>query len=251
VRYVRAVIADALKTAPTQAEIDREVSEMRVGYTAFSEQRTLQASSALGDEIVRALDIREAVADPAAIPTIFDGARPQFTPANVPAHTRSQFQGAVTPGVLTTPPLGEACAAPFPPPLPPILAFSASLLVSVQPGRVRQGARPPQEQDLAAGRGAAARQAPAREPDVWCEPVDACDRDVVARHRALTEEDDGRRPRQAEGAELRTHGRIECAIRLGRSDRDAEPHRRVGPSPAGTGGADASRGCRADRRAAQ
>ncbi len=108
VRDVRAVIADALKTAPTQAEIDREVAEMRVGYTAFSEQRTLQASSALGDEIVGALDIREAVADPAAILTIFDGARPQFTPAQVLAHTRSQFKGAVTRGVYITPAIGEA-----------------------------------------------------------------------------------------------------------------------------------------------
>ena len=34
-------------------------------------------------------------------------------------------------------------------------------------------------------------------------------------------------------------------------DVDAEPHGRVGPSPAGAGGADASRGCRADGRAAQ
>ncbi|MCW1403863.1 insulinase family protein [Novosphingobium sp. MW5] len=108
VRDTRAVIADALKTPPTQAEIDREVAEMRVGYTAFAEQRTLQASSALGDEIVGALDIREAVADPAAILTIFDGARRLFTPANVLAHTRQQFQGTVTRGVYITPSIGEA-----------------------------------------------------------------------------------------------------------------------------------------------
>lgn len=107
-RDVRAVIADAMERAPTQDEIDREVEEMKVGYAAYAEQRTLQASSQLADEIVGALDIREAVADPEAVLDIFERARPMFTPTNVLARTRAQFAGAVTRAVYITPSIGEA-----------------------------------------------------------------------------------------------------------------------------------------------
>ncbi|MFM5929484.1 MAG: M16 family metallopeptidase [Novosphingobium sp.] len=111
VRDVRAVIADAMASAPTQDEIDREVAEMRVGYAAYAEQRTLQASSKLADEIVGALDIRESVADPEAVLDIFEKAKPRFTPANILAATRKQFVGTVSRAVYITPSIGEASDA--------------------------------------------------------------------------------------------------------------------------------------------
>lgn len=106
----RAVIADAMAKAPTQAEIDREVKEFAVAYESGVEQRELLSGAKLADDMVAALDIRETVASPEAVQMIFNSAKPLFTPANVLAHTRSMFRGTVTRGVYVTPAANEATA---------------------------------------------------------------------------------------------------------------------------------------------
>jgi zinc protease len=108
---VRAVIADALASAPTQQEIDREVAEMNVAFESSVEQRRLLPGSRLADDIVTALDIRETVASPETVQLIFNRSRPLFTPQAVLDHTRSLFKGAVTRSVFVTPRVGEADAA--------------------------------------------------------------------------------------------------------------------------------------------
>lgn len=110
-RDVRAVIADALASPPTQAEIDREVAEMNVAFESSVEQRRLLPGSKLADDLVRALDIRETVAAPEAVLRIFQQTRPQFTPAAVLSHSRSLFKGNVTRALYMTPKVGEADAA--------------------------------------------------------------------------------------------------------------------------------------------
>jgi len=107
---VRAVIADALASPPTQEEIDREVAEMNVAFESSVEQRRLQPGSRLADDIVSALDIRETVASPETVQMIFNRSRPLFTPAAVLASTRALFKGAVTRSIYVTPRAGEADA---------------------------------------------------------------------------------------------------------------------------------------------
>lgn len=110
IKDVRAVIADALATPPSQQEIDRELAEMRVSYVNSLEQRELQPGAQLADDIVMALDIRETVAAPETVLSIFDSTRPLVTPAAVMEHTRSLLTGAVTRSFMVTPAVGEANA---------------------------------------------------------------------------------------------------------------------------------------------
>ena len=125
---VRAVIADALAEPPTQEEIDREMAEFDVAFASTVEQRAVMAGSKLADDIVQAVDIRETVAAPETVLTVFRGMKDQFTPANVLAHTRSLFTGDVIRSVYVTPDASEASAE----------AVRTALL---QPARADGGAR--------------------------------------------------------------------------------------------------------------
>jgi zinc protease len=105
-RDVRAVIADALTTPPTQEEIDREVAEMNIAFLSTVEQRELQPGSKLADDLVTAVDIRETIASPETVHGIFRQSIPLFTPQAVLEHTRTLFTGTVSRAVLLTPQAG-------------------------------------------------------------------------------------------------------------------------------------------------
>ena len=60
---------------PSQAEIDRELSEYDVIFANMVEQSRIQAGSKLADDIVNAVDIREAVASPETILEVFRSMR--------------------------------------------------------------------------------------------------------------------------------------------------------------------------------
>lgn len=105
---VRAVIADAVASPPTQAEIAREMAEQEVAYASSVEQRAVMPGSRLADSIVQAVDIREAVAAPETVLLVFNGMRDQFTPANVLKHTQDLFSGDVIRATYLTPARGEA-----------------------------------------------------------------------------------------------------------------------------------------------
>ena len=133
VRDVRAVIADAVATPPTQEEIDREVAEMDVAFASSVEQRELQPGGKLADDIVSAVDIRETVASPETVQAIFSRSKALFTPAAVLQHTKALFSGAVTRGVLITPKADEGTDA----------ALKAALSAPVKPdGSARQAGKP-------------------------------------------------------------------------------------------------------------
>ncbi len=108
---VRAVIADAMASAPTQAEIDREAAEMEIAFQVPVEQQRLLAGSKVADDLVTAVDIRETIAAPDDVQAIFRKSKVLFTPAAVLKHTRALFTGTVTRAVLLTPKSGEADAA--------------------------------------------------------------------------------------------------------------------------------------------
>lgn len=105
---VRGVIEDAKATAPTVDEIERELAEMDVAFESAVEQRELQPSAKLADDIARAFDIRETVASPETVLDIFRKSRPLFTPEAVLRHTRQLFTGTVERAVYLTPKAGEA-----------------------------------------------------------------------------------------------------------------------------------------------
>jgi len=111
VKDVRAVIADAIATPPTDEEIDRELAEYDVIFANMVEQRINQAGAKLADDLVSAVDIREAVASPETILAVFRDMRDRFTPEAVLEHTRKLFSGVVIRGLYVTPAVKEASNA--------------------------------------------------------------------------------------------------------------------------------------------
>jgi len=109
---VRTVIADALATPPAQDEIDRAVAQLEVAFTDMVGQAQIQAGSKLADDLVNAVDIREAVAAPDTFLSVFRGMKARFTPDTILEHTRALFEGEVIRPVLLTPePDGTDAAA--------------------------------------------------------------------------------------------------------------------------------------------
>ena len=103
VKDVRAVIADALATPPSEEEIAREVAEFDVAFKVPVETQETLAGSKVADDITDAVDIRETVANPDTVYKIFLSSIPLFTPAAVLEHTRKEFAGTVIRPVLITP----------------------------------------------------------------------------------------------------------------------------------------------------
>jgi zinc protease len=105
---VRSVIADALTNPPTQEEIDREVAEFDVVFANGVEQESVQSGSELANNLVNAVDIRETVAAPEVVLSVFRGMKARLNPDEVLARTRQLFEGTVTRSVYVTPVDGEA-----------------------------------------------------------------------------------------------------------------------------------------------
>ena len=105
---VRGVIADALVNPPTQEEMDRELAEMEVGYANMVEQRSVLAGANYADDLVNAVDIREAIAAPETFLMVFNSMRAKATPATVLAQTRELFSGDVVRATYVTPEASDA-----------------------------------------------------------------------------------------------------------------------------------------------
>jgi zinc protease len=101
---VRAEIADAQKTAPSQAEIDREYADYEVAMRNSVETARVEASAKQADDMAGALDIRETVTAPQNQYDILADARKagMFTPDNVLASTRKIFTGDATRALVNT-----------------------------------------------------------------------------------------------------------------------------------------------------
>ncbi|KPF83168.1 peptidase M16 [Novosphingobium sp. AAP93] len=111
VKDVRAVIADALATPPTEEEIAREVAEFDVAFKVPVETQETLAGSKVADDITDAVDIRETVANPDTVYSIFRSSIPLFTPAAVLEHTRTLFKGTVVRSVMITPKASDGTEA--------------------------------------------------------------------------------------------------------------------------------------------
>lgn len=103
-KEVRAVVADALKTAPTQSEIDREVNEIASEMRNAVDTAPVTAGSQRADILVAAVDINEVTTSEQASLGIFQGAIDQkmFTPERVLAATQRVLQGVATRALVNT-----------------------------------------------------------------------------------------------------------------------------------------------------
>ena len=108
---VRAVIADALVNPPTETEIEQAAAQYDIAFVDMVGQARIEAGSKLADDIVNAVDIREAVAAPETFLSVFRSLRPRLTPETLLRHTQDLFKGNVVRGILLTPVPGEATAA--------------------------------------------------------------------------------------------------------------------------------------------
>ena len=107
VHDVRAVIEDAIAEPPSEEEIAREIAFIDVIFADRLEQSINIPGRESADEVVNAVDIREAVASPETFLEVFRGMRDRFTPAAVHEHTIKLFEGTVSRGLYVTPQIGE------------------------------------------------------------------------------------------------------------------------------------------------
>jgi zinc protease len=107
---VRSVIAGALAEPPAEDEIERAVSQFDIAFVDMVGQEQIQAGSQLANNMVNAVDIREAVAAPETFLSVFRGMRDRFTPETILQHTRGLFSGNVIRAIMMTPEMGEATA---------------------------------------------------------------------------------------------------------------------------------------------
>jgi zinc protease len=92
VREVRAVIADAQQSPPVQADIERELAIFADEFRTRVDSYRFEAGSKQAEDMVRAVDIRETVAAPQTVVSVFDGMRAKFTPERVFAATKALFE---------------------------------------------------------------------------------------------------------------------------------------------------------------
>lgn len=108
---VRSVIADAVTNPPTQEEIDREAAEFAVVFANEVEQESVESGVDLANNLINAVDIRETVAAPQVVLSVFNGMKARLNPDEILARTKALFEGTVTRAVYVTPAAGEADAA--------------------------------------------------------------------------------------------------------------------------------------------
>lgn len=102
-RDVRAVIEDAMTTAPSEADIAREIAEFDAALAIGAEGYPTEAARKQANDIVNAVDIRETVATPQVALDVFRAMRDLYTPERILDSTRNLFQGTVTRALLNSP----------------------------------------------------------------------------------------------------------------------------------------------------
>jgi zinc protease len=117
---VRAVIADATTTPPSLADINREKKLFADLLRTLKNSYPFEAASKQANDIVQAVDIRETVATPDTVVSVFDGMQGRVTPEWMLESTKKLFGGAEPRILLSLPKneveaekkLAEALAAP-------------------------------------------------------------------------------------------------------------------------------------------
>lgn len=100
---VRGVLADAVETPPSPADIEREANELAAYLRKEMENAQNEPGGRLADDMVRAVDINEVVTTPQAQVAIFETVRKLATPERLLETTRDLFQGRVVRLIVTSP----------------------------------------------------------------------------------------------------------------------------------------------------
>jgi zinc protease len=100
---VRAVIADAVATPPSKADIDRELVLFGNALRTMLDSYPFEAAAKQADDIVNAVDIRETVAAPKTVVEVFEGMKDKFTPERLLASTQTLFKADATRLMLSSP----------------------------------------------------------------------------------------------------------------------------------------------------
>jgi zinc protease len=102
-RDVRAIISDAVATAPSVADIDREKTLFGNALRTMLDSYPFEAAAKQADDIVNAVDIRETVAAPKTVIQVYEGMKDKFTPERLLASTQKLFMSDVTRLMLSSP----------------------------------------------------------------------------------------------------------------------------------------------------
>ncbi|MEE9433638.1 MAG: insulinase family protein [Sphingorhabdus sp.] len=103
VKDVRAIIADAIATAPSKVDIDREKALLERVFTTRVDSYAFEAAAKQADGIVNAVDIRETVASPQTALDVFRNMDSKFTSKRVHSSTRKLFASNVVRIFLSSP----------------------------------------------------------------------------------------------------------------------------------------------------
>jgi len=98
---VRAIIEDARRTPPSEADIQREFANMETAYTALVASASIESSARQAENLVSAVDIRETVVSPDVQLDIFRSSRRFMTPEKLLASTRRLFSGDAVRALLS------------------------------------------------------------------------------------------------------------------------------------------------------
>lgn len=93
VKDVRAIIEDAVKTPPSQVDIDREKTLFADAVRTGLDSYPFESAAKQSDDIVRAVDIRETVAAPQTVVDVFAGLSGKLTPQRLLSSTQRLFSG--------------------------------------------------------------------------------------------------------------------------------------------------------------
>ena len=102
-RDVRAIIADAVTTPPSVADIDRERALFGNALRTMLDSYPFEAAAKQADEIVSAVDIRETVAAPKTVMMVYEGMKDKFTPERLLESTQKLFSADVTRLMVSSP----------------------------------------------------------------------------------------------------------------------------------------------------
>ena len=102
-RDVRAIIADAMATPPSVADINREKTLFGNALRTMLDSYPFEAAAKQADDIINAVDIRETVAAPETVIQVYEGMKDKFTPERLLASTQKLFMADVTRLMLSSP----------------------------------------------------------------------------------------------------------------------------------------------------
>ncbi|HEX7854300.1 MAG TPA: insulinase family protein [Sphingobium sp.] len=100
---VRAIIADATQTPPSEADIARDYAQLETAFAIGAENADTEASAQQAETMTGAVDIRETTVSAQAALDIYRSAKPLMTPQRMLEATRRMFSGEAERAMLTLP----------------------------------------------------------------------------------------------------------------------------------------------------